>query len=114
LGEWAKAIQYGEQALKEATQKRTCTRTSGTMYYRSASYNRRWFILEKSRARRHNREWRVVQGLPLDYLTFVIETYSRYGLSLARITAAAKQSRLPTGCSRQFRMTRMVCSTPMR
>ena len=85
LGEWAKAIQYGEQALKDGPTEAYLYAHLGTMYYRSNSYNQAVIYLEKAVRGGVTESGAVVQGLPLDYSTFVIETYSRYGLSLARI-----------------------------
>jgi len=55
------------------------------MYYRSNLYNQAVIYLEKAVRGGTTESGAVVQGLPLDYSNFVIETYSRYGLSLARI-----------------------------
>lgn len=85
LGEWAKAIQYGEQALKDGPTEAYLYAHLGTMYYRSNSYNQAVVYLEKAVRGGVADNGQVIEGMPLGYTTYVIETYSRYGLSLARI-----------------------------
>ncbi len=85
LGEWAKGIQYGEQALRDDPADPILYANLGTMYYRSGSYNQAITYLDKAVRGGVTEEGVVVEGLPLSYSTSVIETYSRYGLSLARV-----------------------------
>jgi len=97
LGEWAKAIQYGEQALKDGPTEAYLYANVGTMYYRSGSYNQAVLYLEKAVRGGTTESGAVIQGLPLDYSTFVIETYSRYGLSLARINRCSEAVAVANG-----------------
>jgi len=85
LGEWAKAIQYGENALRDGPTEAFLYANLGTMYYRSGAYNQAIPYLEKAVRGGVTEDGEVIEGMPLDYTTSVIEVYSRYGLALARV-----------------------------
>lgn len=85
LGEWAKAIEYGDLALKDGPSEAYLYANLGTMYYRSRAYNQAIPYLEKAVRGGVTDSGVVVEGMPLDYTTSVIETYSRYGLALAYV-----------------------------
>jgi tetratricopeptide (TPR) repeat protein len=85
IGEFAKAIQYAEQTVKDAPTDPAMHGNLGTMYYRNLEYNRAIEELELAVRGGTAADGEVVEGLPLDYSMPVIEIYSRYGLSLARV-----------------------------
>ncbi|MFZ3071438.1 MAG: tetratricopeptide repeat protein [Anaerolineaceae bacterium] len=97
LGEWAKGIQYGEQALKDDPSDPFLYANVGTMHYRSGQYNQAIPYLEKAVKGGTTEEGVVVQGIPLAYTTGVIEIYSRYGLSLARVNRCNEAVQVANG-----------------
>jgi tetratricopeptide (TPR) repeat protein len=85
LGEYAKAIQYGEQAVAAAPTDPYMYGNLGTLFYRDLQYNAAIEILELAVRGGTSENGDVVEGLPLDYSTTVMQYYSRYGLALARV-----------------------------
>jgi len=85
IGEFAKAVQYAEQATADAPSDPFMHGNLGSMYYRDLQYNRAIESLELAVRGGTTEDGEVVEGLPLDYSMSVMEYYSRYGLSLARV-----------------------------
>lgn len=85
IGEFAKAVQYAEQAVNDAPSDPYMHGNLGTMYYRDLQYNQAIKFLELAIRGGVTDEGVVVEGIPLDYSSTIMEYYSRYGLSLARI-----------------------------
>lgn len=87
LGEWEKGIQYGEVALRDDPSDPYLYANLGNLHYRKGEYNRAIEFLGTAVQGGTTSDGIVVEGLPLSYNITVIETYSRYGLSLARINS---------------------------
>lgn len=85
IGEFAKAVQYAEQAMSDAPTDPYMHGNLGSMYYRDLQYNNAIKYLELAVRGGTTDDGDVVEGLPLDYSRSVMEYYSRYGLSLARV-----------------------------
>lgn len=85
IGEFAKAVQYAEQAVADAPSDPYMHGNLGSMYYRDLQYNQAVTSLELAVRGGTTEDGVVVEGLPLDYTMSVMEYYSRYGLSLARL-----------------------------
>ena len=85
LGEWEKGIQYGELALKDGPTDPNLYANLGTLYYRKGQYNQAIDYLQIAVQGGLSKDGQAVNGIPLEYKTSVIETYSRYGLSLAKV-----------------------------
>lgn len=85
LGEWEKGIQYGELAVRDDPSDATLQANLGTLYYRKGEYNRAIEYLQLAIQGGATSEGVPVAGIPLSYDQSVIQWYSRYGLSLARI-----------------------------
>lgn len=85
IGEYAKAIQYAEQAMKDAPSDPYMWGNLGTMYYRNLQYSDAVPALKLSVRGGNTPEGNVaVEGLPLDYGR-IAEYYYLYGLALARL-----------------------------
>ena len=84
LGEWEKGIQYGIAALRDGPEDPTLYSNLGTLYFRKGDYNQAAAYLELAVRGGANEDGVVVEGIPLSYDVTIIETYSRYGLALAR------------------------------
>ncbi|QRN83227.1 tetratricopeptide repeat protein [Chloroflexota bacterium] len=87
IGEYAKAIQYAEQAVKDDPTNPYMYGNLGTLYYRDLQYNAAIATLAYAVRGGVTDEGDVVEGLPLDYTTTIMEYYSRYGLALARVNS---------------------------
>lgn len=87
LGEWEKGIQYGNAALRDGPSDPNLYANLGTLYYRKGQYNQAADYLELAVRGGANSDGVVVEGIPLSYNQSIIETYSRYGLALARINS---------------------------
>jgi len=87
IGEFAKAIQYAEQAVKDDPTNPYMYGNLGTLYYRDLQYNAAIETLAYAVRGGMTEEGKVVEGLPLDYSTTIMEYYSRYGLALARVNS---------------------------
>jgi len=85
LGEWEKGIQYGTAALRDGPEDPNLYANLGTLYFRKGQYNQALDYLEMAVRGGTSEEGVVVEGIPLSYELGIIETYSRYGLALARI-----------------------------
>jgi len=85
LGEWEKGIQFGTAALRDGPEDPTLYANLGTLYFRKGQYNQAVEYLELAVRGGANADGVAVEGIPLSYELSVIETYSRYGLALARI-----------------------------
>ncbi len=85
IGEFAKAVQYAEQAVNDAPTDPYMHGNMGSMYYRDLQYNQAIKYLELAVRGGATDDGEVVEGIPLDYSMSVMEYYSRYGLSLARV-----------------------------
>lgn len=85
LGEWEKGIQYGSAALRDDPSQADLYANLGTLYFRKGEYNQAAAYLELAVRGGANEDGVAVEGTPLSYDLSVIETYSRYGLALARI-----------------------------
>ena len=85
LGEWEKGIQYGTTALRDGPEDPNLYANLGTLYFRKGQYNQALDYLEMAVRGGTSEEGVVVEGIPLSYELGIIETYSRYGLALARI-----------------------------
>ena len=85
IGEYAKAIQYAEQAMKDAPSDPYMWGNLGTMYYRNLQYSDAVPALKLAVRGGNTPEGNVaVEGLPLDYGR-IAEYYYLYGLALARL-----------------------------
>lgn len=85
IGEYAKAIQYAEQAMKDAPSDPYMWGNLGTMYYRNLQYSDAVPALKLSVRGGNTPEGNVaVEGLPLDYGR-IAEYYYLYGLALSRL-----------------------------
>lgn len=87
IGEYAKAIQYAEQAVKDDPTNPYMYGNLGTLYYRDLQYNAAIETLAFAVRGGVTENGDVVEGLPLDYTTTIMEYYSRYGLALARVNS---------------------------
>jgi len=87
LGEWEKGIQYGTAALRDGPSDPILYANLGTLYYRKGQYNQAAEYLDLAVRGGANSDGVVVEGIPLSYAQDTIETYSRYGLALARINS---------------------------
>ena len=96
IGEYAKAIQYAEQAVNDEPTDAFLHGNLGTMYYRDLQYNRAIEELELAVRGGATSSGEVVEGIPLDYSTTVIEIYSRFGLSLARVNRCSEAVQVAT------------------
>lgn len=85
IGEHTKAVQFAEDAVTAAPSDPYMQGNLGTMYYRDFQYNRAIESLELAVRGGVTADGVVVEGLPLDYSSTVMEYYSRYGLALARV-----------------------------
>ncbi len=83
IGEWAKAVQYANQAVNDTPSDPNAWGVLGTMYYRSEKWQQAADALTYAVRGGTTPEGVVVEGLPLDY--DIAPYYSRYGLALARI-----------------------------
>lgn len=84
IGEYAKAIQYAEQAMKDAPSDPYMWGNLGTMYYRNMQYPEAIAALTLAvRGGNTPDGTAVVKGLPLDYGR-IAEYYYLYGLALAK------------------------------
>ena len=97
LGEWEKGIQYGELALKDGPTDPSLYANLGTLYYRRSLYNQAISYLQVAVQGGNAENGEVVQGLPLAYETAVIEIYSRYGLSLAKVNRCNEAVQVANG-----------------
>jgi tetratricopeptide (TPR) repeat protein len=85
IGEYAKAIQYAEQAKNDAPTDPYMWGNLGTMYYRNRQYTDAVIPLKLAvRGGNVPDSGAVVEGLPLDYGR-IAEYYYLYGLDLARV-----------------------------
>jgi tetratricopeptide (TPR) repeat protein len=96
IGEFAKAIQYAEQAVNDEPGDPYLHANLGTMYYRDLRYNQAIEQLELAVRGGTTGDGTVVEGIPLDYAMTVIEIYSRYGLSLARVNRCSEAVQVAT------------------
>jgi len=85
VGEFSKAVQYAEQAASDDPTNPYMHGNLGSMYYRDLQYNQALTSLELAVRGGVTEEGVVVEGLPLDYSLSIMEYYSRYGLTLARL-----------------------------
>ena len=85
LGEWEKGIQYGNAALRDGPSDPNLYANLGTLYFRKNEFNRAAEYLELAVRGGTNDDGVAVEGIPLSYDLSTIETYSRYGLAMARI-----------------------------
>ena len=85
MGEFAKAIQYAEEAIKDEPSNPNLHANLGTWYYRNGQYNQALTYLELAVRGGATSEGVAVEGIPLAYSTSIIEIYSRYGLALANV-----------------------------
>jgi len=83
VGEYGKAIQYAEQAVKDAAADPYMWGNLGTMYYRNQQFNEALNPLALAVKGGRTPEGVEVQGLPLDYGR-IAEYYYLYGLAAAR------------------------------
>jgi tetratricopeptide (TPR) repeat protein len=90
IGEFAKAVQYAEQAVEDDPTNPYMHGNLGSMYYRDLQYNRAIESLELAVRGGTTENGEVVEGLPLDYSLSVMEYYSRYGLTLARLNRCSE------------------------
>lgn len=90
LGEWEKGIQYGTAALRDGPSDPDLYANLGTLYYRKGQYNQAADYLDLAVRGGANSDGVVVEGIPLSYNQTTIETYSRYGLALARINSCSQ------------------------
>ena len=90
LGEWEKGIQYGTAALRDGPSDPTLYANLGTLYFRKGQYNQAVEYLELAVRGGSNEDGIAVEGILLSYELSVIETYSRYGLALARINRCSE------------------------
>jgi len=90
IGEFAKAVQYAEQAVADDPSDPYMHGNLGSMYYRDLQYNQAIESLELAVRGGTTEDGVVVEGLPLDYTMSVMEYYSRYGLSLARLNRCSE------------------------
>lgn len=95
-GEFAKAIQYAEQAVSDEPDDPYMHANLGTMFYRDLRYNQAIEELELAVRGGTTAEGVIVEGIPLDYNMTVIEFYSRYGLSLARVNRCSEAVQVAT------------------
>jgi tetratricopeptide (TPR) repeat protein len=85
IGEYAKAIQYADQAKNDAPTDPYMWGNLGTMYYRNRQYTDAVVPLKLAvRGGNVPDSGEVVEGLPLDYGR-IAEYYYLYGLNLARL-----------------------------
>lgn len=85
IGEYAKAIQFAEQAMKDAPSDPYMWGNLGTMYYRNLQYEDAVLPLKLAvRGGNVPDSDVVVEGLPLDYGR-IAEYFYLYGLTLARL-----------------------------
>ncbi|MFH1446785.1 MAG: hypothetical protein ABIG43_05165, partial [Chloroflexota bacterium] len=85
IGEFAKAVQYAAQAVKDDPANPSLHGNLGSMYYRDLQYHQAIVHLELAVRGGATEEGVVVVGLPLEYSVSVMEIYSRYGLALAKV-----------------------------
>ena len=85
LGEWEKGIQYGNAALRDGPDDPNLYANLGTLYYRKGEYNQATNYLELAVRGGTNEDGVAVEGILLSYDLTTIETYSRYGLAMAKI-----------------------------
>ena len=90
LGEWEKGIQYGTAALRDDPSSPELYANLGTLYFRKGEYNQAADYLELAVRGGTNEDGVAVEGIPLSYNLTTIETYSRYGLSLANINSCSQ------------------------
>ena len=87
LGEWEKGIQYGNAALRDDPADPSLYANLGTLYFRKGQFNQAAEYLELAVRGGANEDGVAIEGIPLSYQVSTIETYSRYGLSLANINS---------------------------
>jgi tetratricopeptide (TPR) repeat protein len=84
VGEYAKAIQYAQQAVKENPLEPSMYGNLGIMYYHNLQYSDAIDALRLAVRGGINAGGNAVAGLPLDYGGHIAEYYFTYGLALAR------------------------------
>lgn len=90
IGEFAKAVQYAEQAVNDDPSNPRLHGNLGSMYFRNLQYNQAIGSLELAVRGGMTAGGVVVEGLPLSYSMTVMEFYSRYGLTLARVNRCSE------------------------
>ena len=83
-GDIAKAIQYGEQALKNNPLDPDLYGNLGSLYYRNKEYDKAITDLRIAVRGGLAPDGSAIKGIPLSYDNNVLSYYWRYGLALAR------------------------------
>ena len=84
-GVYNKAIQYGELAVKDAPENPLMQGNLGVLYFRSREYDKALIYLSLAVRGGTTENGDIVEGVPLSYKSKVIEIFSAYGLTLARM-----------------------------
>lgn len=82
-GNIAKAIQYGDQALKNDPLDPNLYGNVGSLYYRNKEYDKAITNLRMAIRGGMTTDGKAIQGIPLSYELNVLIYYQRYGLALA-------------------------------
>lgn len=82
IGEFARAIQFAEQAVKDDPEDPFLYGNLGSLYFKNFEYEKALFTLRLAVKGGITPEGTVVEGIPLSYAGRVAEFYSRYGLTL--------------------------------
>jgi tetratricopeptide (TPR) repeat protein len=89
-GDFAKAAQYAEQALKDDPADATLQGNLGSMYYKLGEYDLAIQYLRLAIQGGITEDGLVVEGIPLAKDNRTLEYFSRYGLALARTNACSE------------------------
>ncbi|MGI6250661.1 MAG: tetratricopeptide repeat protein [Anaerolineaceae bacterium] len=84
-GEYAKAVQYADEAVKIRPTDPYLHANLGTMYFRQALYNQAIPPLQLAVRGGKTEDEDIVEPIPLDYRNGSIAIFTRYGVSLARV-----------------------------
>jgi tetratricopeptide (TPR) repeat protein len=84
-GIYNKAIQYGELAVRDAPTDPLMHGNLGVLYFRNLEYNQALIYLTLAVRGGTTENGDIVEGVPLSYKTRVIEIFSAYGITLARM-----------------------------
>jgi tetratricopeptide (TPR) repeat protein len=84
-GIYNKAIQYAELAVQDTPEDPLMVGNLGVLHFRNRSYDLALKYLSLAVRGGTTDEGDVVKGLPLSYKSKVIEIFSAYGLTLARL-----------------------------
>jgi len=84
-GIYNKAIQYGELAVKDDPENPLMHGNLGVLFFRNREYNQALHHLSLAVRGGTTEDDDIVEGVPLSYKPRVIEIFSAYGITLARL-----------------------------